>query len=119
MLEFLFHGTTVKIDVCLELMPCYLKLKSKLKFYPSNDLLRLDIYRPQRNCGILSTGGGVCPSACWDTQPFADTPQADTPSRQPQGDTPDGHCSGRYTSYWNAFLLVNKINLLFLDNFLN
>ena len=27
-------------------------------------------------------------------------------SRQPrQADTPDGHCSGRYAPYWNAFLL--------------
>ena len=32
------------------------------------------------------------PSACWDTHP------------------PDGHCSGRYTSYWNAFLFL-RINL--------
>ena len=37
--------------------------------------------------------------------------QADTPTpaaRQPswQANTlPDGHCSGRYASYWNAFLL--------------
>ena len=62
---------------------------------------------------ILSTGGGVCPSACWDTpSPRADTPwqtppRADTP---PQADTPpppaDGYCCGRYASYWNAFFLI-------------
>ena len=25
----------------------------------------------------------------------------------PGGDPPDGHCCGRYASYWNAFLLSN------------
>ena len=43
-------------------------------------------------------GRGVCLSACWDTHihthPWADTPPP-----------PDGHCSGRYASYWNASLL--------------
>ena len=76
---------------------------------------------------------GVCLSACWDTSPpRADPreqtspeqtpPQADPPrantlqSRHPpeQTHTPrsrhtlpprDGHCCGRYASYWNAFLL--------------
>ena len=45
-------------------------------------------------------GGGVClPSACWDTHPRA-------------GQTsPGGQCSGRYASYWNAFLLFLKSSL--------
>ena len=30
-------------------------------------------------------------------------PPAHPPGRQPPG---DGHCSGRYASYWNAFLLI-------------
>ena len=65
---------------------------------------------------------GICPSACWDTQPpplpWADTAQADTHlgryhlGRHPPGqtlpwaDTPptDGYCCRRYVSYWNAFL---------------
>ena len=49
---------------------------------------------------ILFTGGGVClPSACWDTHPRA-------------GQTsPGGQCSGRYASYWNAFLLFLKSSL--------
>ena len=34
------------------------------------------------------------------TPPMADTPEADTPQT-----LTDGHCCGRYTSYWNAFLL--------------
>ena len=47
----------------------------------------------------LSTGGGVHP------------PGRHPPGRHPSpwADTPhpwaDGHCSGRYASYWNAFLL--------------
>ena len=41
--------------------------------------------------------------------PWADTPRADTPpGRHPPGQTPPPnpplHCSGRYASYWNAFL---------------
>ena len=62
------------------------------------------------------------PSACWDTPPgqtpptpgrhhplpLADTPlgrppQADPPGRHPPPGA-DGYCSGRYASYWNAFL---------------
>ena len=39
------------------------------------------------------------------------------PSRQtpPRADTPpDGHCSGRYASYWNASLLSKNIGLNFV-----
>ena len=81
---------------------------------------------------ILFTGG-VCLSACWDTTPQDQTPpdQADTPSDQAdtppdqadtppdQADTPldqadppwEAHTSirstsGRYASYWNAFLFI-------------
>ena len=70
-----------------------------------NRLSRL--YHPQHSCGkemflhlsvILFTGGGV-----WQTPP----PGRHTPGQTyPLGrHTPaDGHCSGRYASYWNAFL---------------
>ena len=52
-------------------------------------------------------GGGeaVCLSACWDTPPGRHPPPGKTP---PQADTPQppgyGYYSGRYASYWNAFL---------------
>ena len=81
------------------------------------------IYRPQRSCGqgnvftgvCLSTGGeGVCLSACWDAIPprdqgdppppdHSDTPpdQADPPR---EADSSIRSTSGRYASYWNAFL---------------
>ena len=64
--------------------------------------------------------GGVCLGPQADTplnrHPQTDTPLADTslgrpPSRQtPHGQTPpppDGHCSRRYTSYWNEFFVFN------------
>ena len=77
------------------------------------------------SCLWFCPQGGVCLSACWDTThpweqtpPRADPPGADTPrSRHPPGaDTPweqtpprkaDSSIrpmSGRYASYWNAFL---------------
>ena len=101
------------------------------------------IYRPQTKlrrgngftpvCQSFCSRGGICPSACWDTQPppppWADTAQADThlsryhlgrhphpwvdtPGQTPPWtDTPlgrhppaDGYCCERYASYWNAFL---------------
>ena len=77
--------------------------------------------------GILFTGGRCTPP--WADTPLGRHPQADIPlGRHPPWQTPplgrhplrqtpplgrhppgrhpsDGHCSGRYASYWNAFLL--------------
>ena len=81
-------------------------------------IYRFDIYRPQRSCDkvmflrlsvILSTGGGV-----WQTPPLADItpPGTDilsgryTPARAGTLPPRDGHCSGRYASYGNAFLFI-------------
>ena len=51
--------------------------------------------------GVSASGSGGC-------TPPADTPIGRHPPRQtsPRADNPppDGHCSGRYASYWNAFL---------------
>ena len=33
-------------------------------------------------------------------------PRGCAPGGVPGGDPPDGYCSGRYASYWNAFLFV-------------
>ena len=55
-----------------------------------------NLYRPQRSWAkvmflqasvILSTGGGVCLSACWDTHPQEQTPPG---SRHPLEQTPPG-----------------------------
>ena len=54
---------------------------------------------------ILSTGeGGVCLSACWDTTPLPSRPRL--PRRSPRREADSGirSMSGRYASYWNAFL---------------
>ena len=69
-------------------------------------------YRPQRSHSVHG-GGGVCPSACWDTHKHpGQTPP--TPSAKcilgytltlPSACSDRrGYCCGRYTSYWNAFL---------------
>ena len=66
------------------------------------------------NRGCLPLGSGVYTP--WADTPWEDTsleahPQKDTlpeahpPETHPPGSTPqDGHCSGQYVSYWNAFL---------------
>ena len=74
------------------------------------------LYRPQRSCGkvmflhvsvILSTGGDGRQTPPGKTPPRqTHTPWADPPAK-------DGHCSGRYASYWNAFLF-SFANITFL-----
>ena len=84
---------------------------------------------------LFTVGGGVYPSMHWDTPPLPSacwTPPGHTPldthldphthswTHTHPGhtamDTPwtrpppsNGHCSGRYASYWNAFLLHLQI----------
>ena len=64
-------------------------------------------YRPKRSCGkvmfsqasvILFTGGV-------SQQALGQTPRMQTPP------PPDGHCSGRYASYWNSFLFANVFKI--------
>ena len=59
-------------------------------------------YRPQtklRKCNVFtSVCQEFCPREGWGVHP----PWADPPRQTPPS---DGHCSGRYASYWNAFLL--------------
>ena len=58
---------------------------------------------------VSLSSGGCIPACTW-----ADTPGRHPPGRQPRADTPlgrhpppaDGYCSGRYASYWNAFLWI-------------
>ena len=71
-----------------------------------------------RHLSFCSQGGGGCVADTPNqTLPPGHTPQADTPwTDTPRADTPlaqcmlgyppptGGHCSGRYASYWNAFL---------------
>ena len=61
--------------------------------------------------GVCLSTEGRCTPPGRQTSPWADTPwQADTPlADNPLADkhppSRDGYCSGRYASYWNAFLL--------------
>ena len=76
--------------------------------------------------GVCLCTGGVCPIACWDTPLGSRHPQEQTPlgsrplpeSRHPPPpeQTPPRACweirttSGRYTSYWNAYLFLLWLN---------
>ena len=54
--------------------------------------------------------GQTPPSPRQTPYPGRHSPWADTLQQTPPGQTPpppDGHCNGRYASYWNAFLLIN------------
>ena len=70
-------------------------------------------------CLFVHSGGGVNLSGQTHTPqadtPRVDTPQADTPHLDnPQADNSpprDGHCSGQYASYWNAFLYEEHFTL--------
>ena len=54
----------------------------------------------------------------WQTPHRADPPWADIPwqTHPPGRHPPSGHCSGRYASYWNAFLYftITALSLLVL-----
>ena len=69
-------------------------------YRPQTKLRKGNVFTPI--CQSLCSHGGICLSACWDTHLRTD-PWADT---SPWADIPwaDGHCSGQYASYWNAFL---------------
>ena len=55
-------------------------------------------------------GGRVWQTLPRQTPPGADSHWADTPRQTPLR---DGHCRGRYASYWNAFLLSRWIARVF------
>ena len=74
-------------------MLAYLKLKITVR---NIVVERLCFQRLLRFC---SQGGGVSQHALGQTNPPGQTPLL---GRHP----PDGHCSGQYASYWNAFLLI-------------
>ena len=92
---------------------------------PTEVSANFHIYRPQQSWGqgniftpvCHSVHRGVCLSVCWDTTtpPRADTPRrsrtpppgADTPP--PEADSSKRSTSGRYASYWNAFLLRKMV----------
>ena len=123
----------IKSAIFVRNLGTYLNLNTTLE--PSTDLCvilaQYDIYRPQRSCGQGNVFTGVClspipPRSGRPPQDQADTPQdqADTPrdqadTPQDQADTPPPEAdssiwstSGRYASYWNAFLLNMSLSLL-------
>ena len=82
--------------------------KSLLHFGNYMVPIQVHFYRPQLSCSkvmfsqasvTLFTGGEV-----WQTPPGQTTPGQTPPA--------DGYCSGRYESYWNAFLLKLQLNVL-------
>ena len=84
----------------------------QINFYLTGQNLSPLFYRPQTKLQkgnvFTSVCQELCPrrggGKCTPPPPWANTPLGRHP---PPGQTPpaDGYCSGRYTSYWNAFLL--------------
>ena len=78
--------------------------------------VKLVYYRPKSNvftsvCQEFCPQGGVYPSMHWGRPP-GQTHKPPLPGQTPPWtDTPDGPCSGRYASYWNAFLFLPVVAL--------
>ena len=97
-----------------------------------NTTLELNYYyRPQRSCGkvmflhvsvILFTGvGGACMVGghVWQGVCMAGGCVAKGGGMHGTGGMRgrrDGHCSGQYASYWNAFLSKIKVQIFFSEN---
>ena len=88
-------------------------------YRPQTKLWKGNVFTPVCQSFCSQRGGGVvCLSACWDTHthPRAGTLMADTPGQAlPLGRHPsaDSYCSGRYASYWYAFLFFDIFHLRF------
>ena len=100
------HGT------CLHYMDWNLDSNPDL----DSQSLQYPFYRPQTKFAkVMFSQVSVCPWGLWQTPhgktPSRQTPWVDTlplPGRHPPGRRPSTgiqSTSGRYTSYWNAFLL--------------
>ena len=105
---------------------CYNKT---VRYFPSD---KHRFYWPQRSCGqgyvftrvcdSVYVGWEVCLSACWVTTPprsrHPPTPQEADPQKQapPRKQAPPSirSMSGRYASYWNAFLSRSHLLRAFL-----
>ena len=103
----LFTETTKLKYNCLQ---CTIEFNVRYHFYsPQTKLRKGNVFAPV--CQSFCSQGGVCLSACKDFPPSRHPWETPPPSRHPTGRPPlpaDGHCSGRYASYWNAFLSVYK-----------
>ena len=85
----------------------------RVEFIFVGDFLERDFYRPQGK--VMFSQAYVCPGGRADPPPpKADPPWWQTP--HPWRKTPlvltssGGHCSGRYISYWNAFLYYKTLS---------
>ena len=82
--------------------------------FPQLLLRKGNVFTPV--CQSFCSLGGCLPQCMLGyTHPLVDTPWADTPGADatpPWADTPhppaEGHCRGRYASYWNAFLYLKS-----------
>ena len=116
--EWMHHG----LCNCVGLFRCVAVDMFPTRIYFCSRNGYVAYYRPQRSCGkvifsqasvILSTGG-VCQTPPGRHPLCRHHPPGQTTSllgRHPLGrHTPpaDGYCCGRYASYWNAFLFLNK-----------
>ena len=108
-------GTAVDLSTCIaSVSSSTTKLCSSLRFYNANIIFtgryvvaQGYIFTPVCH----SVHRGVCISACTGTHPPAQCMLGYTPGQIPPWadipHPPNGHWSGRYASYWNAFLWIS------------
>ena len=82
-------------------------LHSSNCYRPQTKLRKGNVFTPVRHSA--HTGGGVHPPRQTHTplgrHSLGRHPLSDTPPPHSSQAPRDGHCNGRYASYWNAFLL--------------
>ena len=91
---------------------------------PPNDTSMCQSFCPQGKGSLYDVPSFLTettppPLTTWTGTPRQETPRQSPLYRDPQTETPSngGHCSGRYASYWNAFLFINIFTVVAYENF--
>ena len=105
-------STATKYEETGSRLSVKVKLSYLYHYRPQTKLRKGNVFTPV--CQSFCTQGGVCPSACWNTPPWADTPPGQTP---PLGRHPshkmataadDTHSTGMHSCLCNILLNLKQ-----------